>query len=587
MTVFNWDQYDIQFIANLALPVRNLTSVIKQDRGARIGQSTVVSQKVHTFNPSTPQIINVLQDVDAGQAFYQRSTRGNVYHLDIFHQRALIDHHLIAAAIKKAVDAYNFQFSVNNLVFAESGSQGVNADYIDIQTGTGGGRITGALRHGKKLSLRRAHENHVHVVVMIQPQHIAFLFFVVLAVEGVILQENIELRRNEEIINMTSQEQANPDLTDYTDQTDSFMQEKGTQHGLSQEAKQHKFVNDSLELTDDFDTIKDVQEFLNKVNTQSKNKLTQELEDNGNGQRTMERLVGMGIVEVNQHSVKLTPYGIELQRYLNSNLLEIEAHLRKSFRIIRPLVKQAGNNKMMKRNYEWKSGYSSCNNHEEYEKNELAVTETIIAAARRMVVEEQQEFAIGCDDLRYLRREKVTKAEICLIIDASASMAGPRIRAAKFLVRHLLLTTPDRIGVVTFQENAAKILVPLTRDYREVESCLRTLKPAGATPLALGLKTCLGYLENTRTHNPLIILITDGIPTMAEHSRDPVADAFAAAQDIKRRGYGFTCIGLKPHHNYLTQLAEYAGGSAYMLEELEKQIMAKAAWDEYRKDAHK
>ncbi|QJW48428.1 amidohydrolase family protein [bacterium BFN5] len=273
MVVFNWDQYDLQFIANLALPVRNLTLVIKQDRGARIGQSTVVSQKVHTFNPSTPQIINVLQDVDAGQAFYQRSTRGHVYHLDIFHQRALIDHHLIAAAIKKAVDAYNFQFSVNNLVFAQSGSSGVNADYIDIQTGTGGGRITGALRHGKKLSLRRAHENHVHVVIMIQPQHVAFLFFVVLAVEGVILQENIELRRNEQIIHMTSQEQANPDLTNYTDQTDSFMQEKGAQNGLPQEAKQHKFVNDSLELTDDFDTIKDVQEFLNKVNDQNKNKL--------------------------------------------------------------------------------------------------------------------------------------------------------------------------------------------------------------------------------------------------------------------------------------------------------------------------
>ncbi len=583
MTAFSWDPYDIQFIASLALPVRVLSLIIRQGKGARIGQSTVVSQKVHTFNPLTPQVIHVLQDVDAGQAFYQRHECNSVYHMDIFHQQALIDHRLIAASLKKAVDAYNFQFSVNNLVYAEKASDGINADYIDIQTGTGGGRITGALNYGKKKSLRRAHENHVHLVLMLQPQHLAFLFFAVLAVEAIILQGNYELRRNEKILNLKGKEEGKPDLTNYTDYTDSFMQQKNSQQKMSSDTKQQRCLKDSLELTDDFDTIGDVKEFLNKVSSNSSKKLMHDLDQNGDGQRTLERLKAMEIVEASSNCIQLTQYGRELQEFLNNNFLEVEAHLRHSFRVAKPFVKQVGKNRIMKRNYQWQSGYAVNHNQDQSAKQELAIAETVHAAACRMITENQSRFHILHDDFRYLTREKVTKAEICLLIDASASMAGPRIRAAKFVVRHLLLTTPDRISVVTFQENFSKILVPLTRDYGEVERCLRTIKPAGATPLALGLKTCLAYLETTRTYNPLILLITDGMPTLADHTRDPVADAFIAAQEIKSCGYTFSCIGLKPHHNYLKQLADYAGGTAYILEELEKQVMAQVAWEECKK----
>ncbi|MEG6585592.1 vWA domain-containing protein [Dendrosporobacter sp. 1207_IL3150] len=584
MAAFNWDQNDVQFLANMALPVRNLKSILTKSKGARIGQSTVISQKVHTFNPLTPQIINILQDVDAGQAFYQRSDTDRVYHLDIFHERALVDHNIVAASLKKAVDSYNFQFSLNNIVFAETGSDGINADFIDIQTGTGGGRVTGSLNYGKKLSIRRAHENHVHMTVMMPSRHLAFVFYAVLAVENAILALGFELRCNERIVNVKGKEKENekPDLSAYADQNDSFMQQKSSDTEMSQAVKQHKILKDSLELTNDFDTIEEVQEFLDKVNSgTSKNQLLQNLEQNGNSQHTLERLVGMGIVDIEKKTIKLTNYGIELQKYLLRNTVEIEAHLRKALRVIKPIGIQTGKSKIMNQTFHWRTG---CETEQVAERNhckgELDIAETVCAAAKRMILENSQLFRIECNDFRYLLKEKAAKSEICLIIDSSASMAGQRIRAAKFLVRHLLLTSPDRIGVVLFQENRARVLVPLTRDYSEVELGLREIKPLGATPLALGIKTCLEYLNNTKTYNPLIILITDGIPTMADSSRDPVADALFAAKDIKNYGYGFTCIGLKPHHNYLTQLAECAGGSAYILEELEKEIMVKAVWDQ-------
>nr|WP_092067237.1 VWA domain-containing protein [Dendrosporobacter quercicolus]NSL46479.1 VWA domain-containing protein [Dendrosporobacter quercicolus DSM 1736]SDL52122.1 magnesium chelatase subunit D [Dendrosporobacter quercicolus] len=581
MKAQNWDKQDVQFLANLALPVRKLAAAMKQGKGARIGQSTVVSQKVHTFNPLTPQFIHILQDVDAGQTFYQQTAAGRVYHMDIFHQQGLIDHHLVAAALKRAADVYQFQFSLSSIVFAENGSRGVNTDYIDIQTGTGGGRVTGALTYGKKLSLRKAHENHVHFAAMFEAQHQAFLFYAVLAIEAVILSNHLELRRNERLIHIKGK-QEKPEMADYTDETDSFMQRNSSGFGqkLSPAVKQHKLVQDALELADHFDTIQDAQQFMNKLHSPNKSKFMQDLEDDGERQRLLDRLTGMGIVKAGQRSLELTVYGQELEQYLKEHFLEIEAHLRKSFRAIKPLSRQAGKNKIQCCRYEWNTGVAAWQKNNDQKDGELAVADTVALAARRMVIDQQPEFQINDEDISYFAREKVSKAELCVLIDTSASMTGARWRAAKFLVRYLLLSTPDRVGVITFQENYANITVPLTRDYREVENCLRTIKPAGATPLALGIKTCLDYLTNTRTHNPLLLLISDGLPTLADQSRDPVADALAAARAIKQQGYGFTCIGLKPHHSYLTQLAELAGGSAYMLEELEKQLLVQAAWEQ-------
>ena len=48
--------------------------------------------------------------------------------------------------------------------------------------------------------------------------------------------------------------------------------------------------------------------------------------------------------------------------------------------------------------------------------------------------------------------------DICLIIDASASMAGFRLRNAKYLAKHLILKRHIRISVMAFQE---KKLAPM------------------------------------------------------------------------------------------------------------------------------
>ena len=134
------------------------------------------------------------------------------------------------------------------------------------------------------------------------------------------------------------------------------------------------------------------------------------------------------------------------------------------------------------------------------------------------------------EDLRVLRRRRRRPVDVCLLIDASASMAGERMRAAKTLARHLLATTRDRVAVIVFQERQVRVSVPFTRNDLRVEQGLATIRPYGLTPLATGLAAAREYLRSARPRNPLLLLITDGIPTVPHDGTNPLDDALAQAQ---------------------------------------------------------
>ncbi|HWQ61226.1 MAG TPA: VWA domain-containing protein, partial [Negativicutes bacterium] len=386
------------------------------------------------------------------------------------------------------------------------------------------------------------------------------------------------VRRNERIVCGQGGNQGG-DLSPYCDNTDSFLRQKSAAATATQQRQQ--FLQDMADLADDFDTARDVKETLDEAaRGTSEHKLLQALAKKGSGEQALRRLERQGIVATEGGEVRLTGYGQEFKVYLDRHLPDIEAYLRRAFRLVRPPAWRPGQSKLLAAG-EGGTGPSRLKVRDgKGLAAELAVAETVNAAARRTADSAASGLTITADDLREFIRRRRQKAEICLVIDASASMTGQRLRAAKFLARHLLLTTPDRLAIITFQEEAAKVVLPLTRDWQQAEESLRGIVSLGSTPLAGGLLTCIEYLRGSGARKPLIILITDGIPTIAEHSHDPLGDALAAAAAIKRSGYGFACIGLKPHRSYLTQLAEQAGGSLYVLEELEKHAMVRAAWTE-------
>lgn len=77
------------------------------------------------------------------------------------------------------------------------------------------------------------------------------------------------------------------------------------------------------------------------------------------------------------------------------------------------------------------------------------------------------------------------------------------------------------------------------------------------------------HLKRAKACYPTMILITDGLldcPKRTTH--EAINDAMAGARDIKKAGYDFIAIGLKPHNNQLAQLSEAAGGTVYIVNEL-------------------
>ncbi|MDT8901023.1 vWA domain-containing protein [Anaeroselena agilis] len=571
--------YNAGFFTELDGPAALLQTLFRDNKGARIGQSTVASRKMHTVDAAKPETVTILTNVDAGKAFYNRQNADEVFHLDVFHQCGRVDHRQVASRLRQAIEVYGFHshiYASHHLGF-KAGSYAVSADLVDVQTGTGGGRITGSLSYGQKLSLRRAHENHVHITAMLPGDHAASLFYLVLAAEDAIRAAGLELRRNERIV--YGRGGGNGDLSPYCDQSDSFLRQKGG--AASAAAQRHQYLQDATDLIEEFDTVQDVRDILEEADGGAgEQKLLQSLARRGSGEQALRRLEHQGIVTVEGGKVRLTEYGKGFKVYLDRHLPEIEAYLRRAFRLFRPPAWRPGRSKLLAegqggigpRQLKMRDGSAPA--------GELAVAETVNAAARRSVETVGGGLEISAEDLREFVRKRRQKAELCLVVDASASMTGQRLRAAKFLARHLLLSTPDRLSIIAFQEDSAKLVLPLTRDWQLVENSLRGIRSYGSTPLAGALTACLAYLHDANVRNPLIILITDGIPTVADHSRDPLADSLEAAAAIRQSGYGFACIGLKPHRSFLAQLAERAGGSLYVMEELEKHAMVNAAWCE-------
>ena len=556
------DLFGSQFLIKIAPAIEKLVDIFSMDMGVRIGQSTVCSQKMHSFHPEMPAEVHILQDFDAGQVFYQRKERGNIYHLDIFHQCGLVDHSLVAMKIKDVIDMYNRDYRELQQKMNDNNSF-VKADLIDIQTSTGGGRITGTLGFGKKLSLRKAHINHVHLTTMLPSVHVACLIYMIMAVESSILSCNLELRCNEKIRNIKGIGKQKNDLTAYIDESDSLL--KGNDDQITFEPSQKKDDNEELHHSDTSVELK-------KFNGKYENKRNTPKPTSGiNSCRAASSSGQEGLIELADNGVNVEEYGKKFKNYLEKQLPEIEAHLRKVVREAKNISMQSGKSKMFDNKLSCFLGKDHLHHgKEDNEYGELAISEMIDAAARRMVENEETIFNFVHDDIRYFNRKKRRKIEFCLLIDASSSMEGQRIHVAKLLARYLFFSTNDRISVIVFQENRAWLQVPFTHDFRQLEQSLDKIKAYGETPLALGITACLQYIEKEKARNPFIILITDGVPTLGTVTTNPVHDALQVAQNIKNNHFGFTCIGLKPHLCYLNQLSEVAGGSIYVVENLEE-----------------
>jgi magnesium chelatase subunit D len=180
---------------------------------------------------------------------------------------------------------------------------------------------------------------------------------------------------------------------------------------------------------------------------------------------------------------------------------------------------------------------------------------------------------------------------ILFVVDASWSMAGAqRMEATKGAIMSLLVDAyqkRDRVGLVVFQKEEARLVLPFTSSVELAQGALRHLPVGGKTPLSAGLMLAYrAFSRELRLHPkamPLMILLTDGAGNVSLTETSPQEEAQKIADLIHDSGIHSVVINME-HEAYdrglAANLARSLGGPCYCLAELRAQELYRTVRDE-------
>ncbi|HZQ78466.1 MAG TPA: VWA domain-containing protein [Acidimicrobiia bacterium] len=226
---------------------------------------------------------------------------------------------------------------------------------------------------------------------------------------------------------------------------------------------------------------------------------------------------------------------------------------------------------------------------------DVALAATVQAAAGRRAADPGAATGplVERGDLRQAVREARTANLVVLCVDASGSMgAERRMEAAKGAALSLLLDAyqrRDRVAVVTFAGDEARVALRPTGSVEVARARLRDLATGGRTPLGPGLAAALDVARSARHHDPdrraVIVVVTDGRATSAGRAAsgrspaDPVAAALAAGAEIAAAGIESLIVDAEDGDVRLglaRRLAEAMGAHYNALPELAAGSLARA-----------
>jgi magnesium chelatase subunit D len=213
--------------------------------------------------------------------------------------------------------------------------------------------------------------------------------------------------------------------------------------------------------------------------------------------------------------------------------------------------------------------------------SDIALDATLRQAAVQQVERrpEPGTFMILPGDVQKKVRVRRASNLILFVVDASWSMAGAqRMEATKGAIMSLLVDAyqkRDRVGLVVFQKEEARLVLPFTSSVELAQRLLRTLPVGGKTPLSAGLMLAYRVFSRELRLNPeampLMILLTDGAGNVSLTETPPQEEAQRIADLVRRSGIHSAVINME-HEAYdrgLAQgLARALGGPCYCLAEL-------------------
>ena len=218
---------------------------------------------------------------------------------------------------------------------------------------------------------------------------------------------------------------------------------------------------------------------------------------------------------------------------------------------------------------------------------DLAFDATLRAAAPQKNKRKQENgpaLALRPED--YQRKVRVRRAAnlVLFVVDASWSMAvAERMEATKGAVFSLLTDAyqrRDRVGLVVFQKNDARVVLPPTNSVELARRALADIPVGGKTPLSAGLQTAYEVItRELRQHPdlmPLMVLLTDGAGNVSTTNLPPLEEARRAAEMFPPAHIRSVVINME--HEAFDQglaqaLADHLEAPCYTLAELKAEAL--------------
>lgn len=182
----------------------------------------------------------------------------------------------------------------------------------------------------------------------------------------------------------------------------------------------------------------------------------------------------------------------------------------------------------------------------------LALLDTLRAAAPWQAMRRNQKgSAAGLhltrDDLRIRRFEERSETSVIFTVDASGSAAFQRLAEVKGAIELILAeayVARTHVGLVTFRNHDAEILLSPTRSLARARAVLAGLPGGGPTPLAAGLDVgmTVALAERAKGRSVLLLVMTDG---RANVTRDGVRDRARAGLEAMESAARIRAAGLQ------------------------------------------
>ncbi len=542
---------------------RQIAASLNEGQGFRLGESTVISSFLHRTTYLHPDEIRILVNRDAGMELLHRETSGQTIHVDIFHEPAAVKYQPLVKAVSEALNAY-LSFTRQHKTCAPDLLQSY-AERIHLETGTGSGTlIDGIAGSGPpgQTSARPRRKNHVQFLFdRFTADDLAVIPCLVDVAEIELAAQSVEIRKAEKIVHVEKK----------TGRPDSA-------YLFGLEPDKVRFWDIATKLTTTLSSPDDVIEFLQSFMPgmfARKPSLANFRNQHGPMRNFVIDMINEGLIKHGWFTDTLTKEGRELLEFVRLHQRELESQMRKLLRQVpvpdaKYLVVRNTRLKSRQKHYTYTS--KTTTPLKDAWLSSIAIPETIVQATKNRYFQKRDTPLLTKDDIRVRQQVMSKPVDVCLVIDGSASMAGSKMKAVWQLAEHLLLTTRDRIAVVIFQHRKAKVVIPFTRNYTRLRQNLRSsMHPSGQTPLADGIMSALKMIKNRHVHNPLMILITDGVPTFGKWTDDPRRDALRAAGMVPSSRAKLICIGVESNQEFLKELGRQAKGSVYIVESLEEQ----------------